>query len=98
MPQIGCYSLQLGAFLDAAKAKALTDELAAQGYRPASIKAADGYGRTWRYVRFGPYPDARAATLAASDLFEKAGLASVVVPASSASAGGCRAASATAGG
>jgi cell division septation protein DedD len=84
----GSYSLQLGAFLDAAKAKSLTDQLAAQGYATASIDALDGYGRTWHYIRFGAFRDESNAALAASDLLEKAGIASVVVRASPANAGG----------
>ena len=90
-PQPSSYSLQLGAFLDAAKAKLLADQradpLAARGYSPALIDGADGSGRTWHYVRFGVFPDERTAALAASDLLEKAGIGSVVVRASSANAG-----------
>ena len=84
----GSYSLQFGAFLDAAKAKSLTDQLAARGYATASIDALDGYGRTWHYIRFGAFRDESNAALAASDLLEKSGIASVVVRASPANAGG----------
>jgi cell division protein FtsN len=86
-PQSGDFSLQLGAFLDAAKAKSLADRLAARGYSPASIEAADGYGRTWHYVRLGAFADERAAALAASHLLERVGIGAAVVRLSAANAG-----------
>jgi cell division septation protein DedD len=87
IPQGSDFSLQLGAFLDAAKAKSLTDRLAARGYSPTSIEAADGYGRTWHYVRLGAFADEGAAALAASDLLERAGIGAAVVRLSTANAG-----------
>jgi len=87
IPQGSDFSLQLGAFLDAAKAKSLTERLAARGYSPTSIEAADGYGRTWHYVRLGAFADEVAAALAASDLLERAGIGAVVVRLSAANAG-----------
>jgi cell division protein FtsN len=83
----GEFGLQLGAFLNAAKAKLLVDQLAARGYSPAPIDAADGYGRTWHYVRLGAFGDERAAALAASDLLERAGIGAAVVRLSAANAG-----------
>jgi cell division septation protein DedD len=85
--QPGNYSLQLGGFLDAAKAKSLADQTTARGYTPIAMDAADGYGRTWHYVRLGAFPDERAAALAASDLLERAGIGSVVVRLSATGAG-----------
>jgi SPOR domain len=66
----------------------VTEQLAARGYAPVSVDAADGYGRTWHYVRLGAFADERAAALAASDLFEQAGIGAVVVRVSAANAGG----------
>lgn len=86
-PRAGDFSLQLGAFLDAAKAKSLTDQLATRGYSPASIDAADGSGRTWHYVRLGAFADERAAALAAADLVERTGIGAAVVRLSAANAG-----------
>jgi cell division septation protein DedD len=83
----GEFGLQLGAFLNAAKAKLLVDQLTARGYSPAPIDAADGYGRTWHYVRLGAFGDERAAALAASDLLERAGIGAAVVRLSAANAG-----------
>jgi hypothetical protein len=65
----------------------LVDQLAARGYSPAPIDAADGYGRTWHYVRLGAFGDERAAALAASDLLERAGIGAAVVRLSAANAG-----------
>lgn len=87
-PQTGNFSLQFGAFLDQAKAKSAADQLAARGYAPVAVDAADGYGRTWHYVRLGAFADARAAVLAASDLLEQAGIGAAVVRVSAANAGG----------
>ena len=56
----GDFSLQFGAFLDAAKAKSLIGQLAARGYSPASVDVADGYGQIWHYVRFGGFADEHA--------------------------------------
>jgi cell division protein FtsN len=86
-PKGADFSLQLGAFLDMAKAKSVADQLAARGYSPTSTEAADGYGRTWHYVRLGAFNDERAAALAASDLFERAGIGAAVVRLSAANAG-----------
>jgi cell division protein FtsN len=86
--QTGGFSLQFGAFLDQAKAKSLADQLAAKGYAPVSVDAADGYGRTWHYVRLGAFADERAAALAASDLLEQAGIGATVVRVAAANAGG----------
>jgi cell division septation protein DedD len=86
-PKGADFSLQLGAFLDMTKAKSAADQLAARGYSPASTEAADGYGRTWHYVRLGAFNDERAAALAASDLFERAGIGAAVVRLSAANAG-----------
>jgi cell division septation protein DedD len=85
--QFGSFSLQLGAFLDAAKAKSLTDQIAARGYTPIATDAADGYGRTWHYVRLGVFADEHAASLGSSDLLKRAGIGSVVVRLSAANAG-----------
>lgn len=87
-PQGGNFSLQLGAFLDEAKAKSLAAQLATQGYAPVSLAAADGYGRTWHYVRLGAFADERAAAGAASDLLVQAGIGAAVVRVSAANAGG----------
>jgi cell division septation protein DedD len=86
--QNGNFSLQLGAFLDEAKAKSLADQLTARGYAPVSVDAADGYGRTWHYVRLGAFADERAAALGASDLLEQAGIGAAIVRVSAANAGG----------
>jgi cell division protein FtsN len=86
-PQGGNFALQLGAFLDAAKAKSLADQLAVRGYSPASVDAADGYGRTWHYVRVGAFGDEHAAAQAASDLLERAGIGAAVVRLPGANAG-----------
>jgi hypothetical protein len=51
------------------------------------IEAADGYGRTWHYVRLGAFADEHAAALAASDLLERAGIGAAVVRLSAANAG-----------
>jgi cell division septation protein DedD len=85
--QSGSYSLQLGAFLDAVKAKLLADQIAARGYTPIAIDAADRYGRTWHYVRLGAFADERAASLGSADLLGRAGIGSVVVRLSAADAG-----------
>jgi cell division septation protein DedD len=85
--QPGSYGLQLGAFLDAAKAKSLADLTTARGYTPIAIDAADGYGRTWHYVRLGAFADQRVAALTASDLLERAGIGSVVIRLSAADEG-----------
>jgi cell division protein FtsN len=87
-PQAGNFSLQLGAFLDEAKANSLAAQLAIQGYAPVSLAAADGYGRTWHYVRLGAFADERAAAVAASDLLVQAGIGAAVVRVSAANAGG----------
>jgi cell division protein FtsN len=87
-PQTGNFSLQFGAFLDQAKAKSAADQLAARGYAPVAVDAADGYGRTWHYVRLGAFADERAAALAASDLLAQAGIGAAVVRVSAANAGG----------
>lgn len=87
-PQGGNFSLQLGAFLDEAKAKSLAAQLATQGYTPVSLAAGDGYGRTWHYVRLGAFADERAAAVAASDLLVQAGIGAAVVRVSAANAGG----------
>lgn len=76
--QAGQYSLQLGAFLDATKAKSVADQLAARAYTPIAIDAADGFGRTWHYVRLGAYRDEDAAARA-SDLLARAGIGAAVV-------------------
>ena len=73
------FTLQFGAFLDQAKAKSMTDQLAARGYALVAADAADGYGRTWHYVRLGGFADERAAALAASDLLEQTGIGAAVV-------------------
>ena len=86
--QAGTFSLQFGAFLDQAKAKSAAAELAARGYPPVAVDAADGYGRTWHYVRLGAFADERAATLAASDLLAQAGIGAAVVRVAAANAGG----------
>jgi cell division protein FtsN len=86
-PQNADFALQLGAFLDATKAKSLADQLAARSYSPALIEAADGYGRTWHYVRLGAFADEHAAALAASDLLERAGIGAAVVRLPAANAG-----------
>jgi cell division septation protein DedD len=86
-PQGGDFSLQVGAFLDAARAKSLADQLAARGDSPALIDAADGYGRTWHYVRLGAFADERAAALAASDLLARVGIGAAVVRVATANAG-----------
>ena len=85
--QAGDFSLQFGAFLDAAKAKSLIGQLAAQGYSPASIDVADGYGQMWHYVRFGGFADEHAAALAASDLLQRTGIGVAIVRISTANAG-----------
>jgi cell division septation protein DedD len=84
--QAGDFSLQFGAFLDAAKAKALIGQLAARGYSPASVDAADGYGQMWHYVRFGGFADERAAALVASDLQQRTGIGAAIVRVSTANA------------
>jgi DedD protein len=86
--QAGNFSLQLGAFLDEAKAKSLAAQVATQGYAPISVAAADGFGRTWHYVRLGAFANARAAAVAASDLLVQAGIGAAVVRVSAANAGG----------
>ena len=83
----GEYSLQLGAFLDAAKAKSLAAELLARGYTPDSIEGADAYGRAWHYVRLGSFPDERAAEGAAAELLIRAGIGAAVTRSSAANAG-----------
>ena len=85
--QAGEYSLQLGAFLDAAKAKSLAAELLARGYTPDSIDAADGYGRAWHYVRLGAFPDEGAANRAAADLLVRAGIGGAIIRSSAAHVG-----------
>jgi cell division protein FtsN len=80
--------LQFGAFLDQAKAKSAADQLAARGYAPVSVDAADGYGRTWHYVRLGAFADQRAAALVASDLLAQAGIGAAIVRVAAANAGG----------
>jgi DedD protein len=87
-PQGGNFSLQLGAFLDETKAKSLVAQVATQGYAPVSVAAADGYGRTWHYVRLGAFADERAAAVAASDLLVRAGIGAAVVRVSATNAGG----------
>jgi cell division septation protein DedD len=87
-PQAGNFSLQFGAFLDQAKAKSAADQLAARGYAPVSVDAADGYGRTWHYVRLGAFADQRAAALVASDLLAQAGIGAAIVRVAAANAGG----------
>jgi DedD protein len=87
-PQGGNFSLQLGAFLDETKAKSLAAQVATRGYAPVSVVAADGYGRTWHYVRLGAFADERAAAVAASDLLVQAGIGAAVVRVSAANAGG----------
>jgi DedD protein len=87
-PQGGNFSLQLGAFLDETKAKSVAVQVATRGYAPVSVVAADGYGRTWHYVRLGAFADERAAALAASDLLVQAGIGAAVVRLSAANAGG----------
>lgn len=77
--QAGNFTLQFGAFLDQAKAKSMTDQLAARGYALVAADAADGYGRTWHYVRLGGFADERAAALAESDLLEQTGIGAAVV-------------------
>jgi len=77
-PQAGQYSLQLGAFLDASKAKSAADQLVARGYTPTAIDAADGFGRTWHYVRLGGYRDEDAAARASNQL-ARAGVGTAVV-------------------
>jgi hypothetical protein len=77
--QAGNFTLQFGAFLDPAKAKSMADQLAARGYSLVAPDAADGYGRTWHYVRLGGFADERAAALAASDLLEQTGIGAAVV-------------------
>jgi DedD protein len=77
--QAGNFTLQLGAFLDQAKAKSMADQLAARGYALVAADAADGYGRTWHYVRLGGFADERAAALAASGLLEQTGIGAAVV-------------------
>ena len=79
MAQAGNFTLQLGAFLDQAKAKSMADRLAARGYAPVAADAADGYGRIWHYVRLGGFADERAAALAESDLLEQTGIGAAVV-------------------
>ena len=78
-PQVGDFSLQFGAFLDAANAKSQMSQLAARGYSPASIEVADGYGQLWHYVRLGAFPDEHAAALAASDLLETTGIGAAII-------------------
>jgi cell division protein FtsN len=82
------FSLQLGAFLDAADAKLLSGRLAAEGYVPVSTDVPDGYGHVWHYVRLGAFADEQAASLTASELLERTGIAPVIVRGSAASAGG----------
>jgi cell division protein FtsN len=72
------YSLQLGAFLDATKAKSVAELLAARGFTPTAIDAADGFGRTWHYVRLGGYRDEDAAARASNQL-ARAGIGTAVV-------------------
>jgi cell division protein FtsN len=86
--QAGNFSLQFGAFLDQARAKSAADQLAARGYAPVSVDAADGYGRTWHYVRLGAFADQRAAALVASDLLAQAGIGAAIVRVAAANAGG----------
>jgi DedD protein len=85
--QAGEYSLQLGAFLDAAKAKSLATELLARGYTPDSIDVADGDGRAWHYVRLGAFRDERAADRAAADLLVGTGIGAAVIRSSAAQVG-----------
>jgi cell division septation protein DedD len=86
--QGGMFSLQVGAFLDAANAKLLSGRLTSEGYAPMSIAAADGYGHVWHYVRLGAFADEQAASLIASEILERTGIASVIVRGSATSAGG----------
>jgi cell division protein FtsN len=85
--RVGEFSLQLGAFLDAAKAKSLAAELLARGYTSDAIDAPDGYGRAWHYLRLGAFPDEEAADRAAADLLLRAGIGATVIRSSAASAG-----------
>jgi cell division septation protein DedD len=85
--QVGDFSLQFGAFLDATNAKSVISQLAARGYSPASIDVADGYGQLWHYVRLGAFPDERVAALAASELLERTGVGAAIVRVSTANAG-----------
>jgi cell division septation protein DedD len=82
------FSLQLGAFLEAANAKSLSGKLAAQGYAPISVDSPDGYGHVWHYVRLGAFADDHAAALSASELLEQTGIGAAIVRGSAASAGG----------
>jgi cell division septation protein DedD len=86
--QGGNFSLQLGAFLDAANAKLLSGRLAAEGYAPMSIDAPDGYGHVWHYVRLGGFADERTASLTASEILERTGIAAIIVRGSATRAGG----------
>jgi cell division septation protein DedD len=86
--QGGNFSLQLGAFLDAANAKLLAGRLTSAGYAPMAVAAPDGNGHVWHYVRLGAFADEQAASLSAAELLERTGIAAVVVRGSAASAGG----------
>jgi cell division septation protein DedD len=87
-PQAGNFSLQLGAFLDAANAKLLVGRLAAAGYAPVSIDAPDSGGHVWHYVRLGAFADQYAASLSAAEVLAQTGIAAVIVRGSATSAGG----------
>jgi cell division septation protein DedD len=87
-PQAGNFSLQFGAFLDQAKSKSAAAQIAARGYAPVSVDAADGYGRTWHFVRLGAFADEHAAALAASDLLAQAGIGAAIVRIAAANGGG----------
>jgi cell division septation protein DedD len=86
-PPVGDFSLQFGAFLDAANAKSLIGQLGARGYSPVSIDVADGYGHIWHYIRLGAFPDEQAAGRAASEVLERTGIGAAIVRVSAANAG-----------
>jgi cell division protein FtsN len=64
----GAYTLQVGAFLDAAQAGQLAKAVSATGRSPIVVHTVDSEGRVWQSVRIGDYPDAPTASVAAGAL------------------------------
>jgi len=74
------FTVQLGAFLDPAKANQLSRQLIEKGYSAEVSTMSDGHKRAWRLVRVGTYTDRNHADAAALEIEQRTGVKGIVRP------------------